>query len=68
MIDYVFWKWQQKDLENRLTDIGGPVHYLDFGGENVTLDFQIDLGAIAPPITLREALNTEGELFCYTYE
>lgn len=68
MIDYVFWKWQQIDPEVRHHQVGGPVKPYDYTGTNVTLDFEINLGAIAPSIPLRDTLDTQGGLFCYTYE
>jgi len=68
MIDYVYWKWQQIDPEVRLHQTGGPVVPYDYTGTNVTLDFEINLGAIAPSIPLRDTLDTQGGLFCYTYE
>ena len=68
MIDYVFWKWQQLDPEVRHHQVGGPVKPYDYTGTNVTLDFEINLGAIAPSIPLRDTLDTQGGLFCYTYE
>lgn len=68
MIDYVYWKWQQKDLEIRNNQVGGPVTPYDYTGTNVTMDFEIDLGDIAPSVPLRDTLDTQGKLFCYTYE
>lgn len=68
MIDYVYWKWQQIHPETRLHQVGGPVVPYDYSGTNVTLDFEINLGAIAPSIPLRDTLDTQGKLFCYTYE
>lgn len=68
MIDYVFWKWQQIDPEVRHHQVGGPVKPYDYTGTNVTLDFEINLGAIAPSIPLRDTLDTQGGLFCYNYE
>lgn len=67
-IDHVLWKWQQLDLDTRLHQVGGPVAPLDFGGANVTLDFEIDMDEVAGPFKLRQLLDTEGEVFCYTYE
>lgn len=68
MIDYVYWKWQQKDLETRNNQVGGPIIPYDYSGEIVTLDFEINLGAIAPSVPLRDTLDTQSGLFCYTYE
>ena len=67
-IDRVLWLWQQKDLKRRLFEVGGPVKPLDYGGVNVTLDFEVDLGALAGSVKLRALLSTEGGVLCYTYD
>jgi tyrosinase len=67
MIDYVFWRWQQLDLETRLNQVGGPVKPLDYSGTNVTLDFEINLGLLAGNTTLKSLLDTTGGTLCYTY-
>jgi len=66
-MDHVFWKWQQKDLKTRLNQVGGPVVPLKYGGENVTLDFQVNMGRLAGNVTLKNLLNTEGGTLCYAY-
>lgn len=71
MVDYTYWQWQQKDLETRLHEVGGSTTPSDFNyesGVNVTLDFEVNLGAIAPSVKVSELLDSEGELLCYTYE
>lgn len=67
MVDYVFWKWQQQDLATRLHQVGGPIVPFDYGGQNVTLDFEINIGELAGNATLHDLLDTEGETLCYTY-
>lgn len=67
-IDRVLWLWQQNDLERRLLEVGGPVKSFDYGGVNVTLDFEVDLGALAGAVPLSDLLDTEGRLLCYTYD
>ncbi|KAH6723859.1 hypothetical protein BKA61DRAFT_626744 [Leptodontidium sp. MPI-SDFR-AT-0119] len=67
-LDRIFAEWQNIDLEQRLNEVGGPIIPFNYGGENVTLDFTINLTPIAPAITLREALNAQGDTFCYTYD
>ncbi|OAL02417.1 Di-copper centre-containing protein [Phaeosphaeriaceae sp. SRC1lsM3a] len=66
-IDHVFWKWQQKDLKQRLNQVGGPITPFDYSGKNVTLDFEINIGLLAGNATLKDLLNTEGGTLCYTY-
>lgn len=67
-VDRVLWLWQQRDLETRLAQVGGPATPFDYGGVNVTLDFEVDLGTIADAITLGDLLDSEGGVLCYTYE
>ncbi|KAJ5050484.1 uncharacterized protein L3040_002365 [Drepanopeziza brunnea f. sp. 'multigermtubi'] len=67
-LDRILTRWQAVDPARRLHEVGGPVLPFDYAGVNVTLDFEIDLLPIAPVITLRQALNAEGEVFCYRYE
>lgn len=52
----------------RNNQVGGPVTPYDYTGTNVTMDFEIDLGDIAPSVPLHDTLDTQGGLFCYTYE
>lgn len=67
-LDHVLWLWQQQDLETRLHQVGGPVVPFDYGGTNVTLDFEINLGEIAGPYKLGQLLDTKGGVLCYTYD
>ncbi|KAF9734717.1 hypothetical protein PMIN06_008036 [Paraphaeosphaeria minitans] len=67
-LDHVLWKWQQQDPAIRLNEVGGPVTPFDYGGVNVTLDFKINMGALAGDATLKDLLDTEGETLCYTYD
>lgn len=39
----------------------------DYGGKNVTLDFEINMGLLASNATLKDLLNTVGGKLCYTY-
>jgi tyrosinase len=66
-LDRIFWEWQQKDLETRLNQVGGPVVPFDYGGTNVTLDFTINMGKLAGDATLKSLLDTTGGTLCYTY-
>ncbi|OSS48079.1 hypothetical protein B5807_06615 [Epicoccum nigrum] len=66
-LDRIFWAWQQKDLETRLNQVGGPVEPLDYSGKNVTLDFTVNIGALAGDVTLKDLLDTEGGTLCYKY-
>jgi tyrosinase len=66
-IDHIFWLWQQKDLKERLNQVGGPVEPFDYSGKNVTLDFEVDIGALAGSVKLRDLLDIHGPTLCYTY-
>ena len=67
IIDHIFWMWQQKDLKTRLHQVGGPIIPFDYSGKNVTLDFKVGLGKLAPAVQLRDLLDTKGSTLCYTY-
>ena len=66
-LDHIFWQWQQKDLTKRLNQVGGPIVPFDYSGQNVTLDFKINMGKLAGNATLKDLLNTKGGTLCYTY-
>lgn len=66
-LDRVLWEWQSRDLSVRLNQVGGPIAPLDYGGQNVTLDFEVNIGALAGNASLHDLLNTVGETLCYTY-
>lgn len=68
MVDYVYWSWQQKDLATRLHEVGGQMVPQDTTSANVTADFEVNLGAIAPSVPISALLDTEGDILCYTYE
>ncbi|KAJ0415561.1 hypothetical protein BJY00DRAFT_293349 [Aspergillus carlsbadensis] len=67
-LDRILWEWQQQDLETRLHQVGGPIEPMDYSGTNVTLDFTVNIGAIAGDATLEQLLNTRGDALCYTYD
>ncbi|CUS06676.1 unnamed protein product [Tuber aestivum] len=73
-LDRIYWQWQSMNLPARLSDISGPIQM--FGpitGPNVTLSFPIDLGPLAPAVTVQELMDTKGNktgsgVLCYTYQ
>ena len=67
-VDHVYWQWQQQDLATRLHEVGGQTTPRDTTGPNVTADFEVNMGAIAPSIPISDLLDTEGDVLCYTYE
>ncbi|KAF1849647.1 Di-copper centre-containing protein [Cucurbitaria berberidis CBS 394.84] len=66
-LDRILWAWQQKDLKTRLNQVGGPIAPFDYGGKNVTLDFEVNIGNLAGNATLKSLLDTQGGTLCYTY-
>jgi tyrosinase len=67
-LDRIFTQWQMKNFTQRLNEVGGPAVPFDCGGQNVTLDFMINIGRLAQNITLREALNFRSSALCYGYK
>ncbi|KAH9477723.1 N-acetyl-6-hydroxytryptophan oxidase ivoB [Psilocybe cubensis] len=71
-LDRLWTKWQSANA-SRLTDISGPVSKFGppFGdapnSQNVTLNFGINLGKLAPAITVGDVMNTQGNTLCYKY-
>ncbi|KAF7358946.1 Tyrosinase central domain-containing protein [Mycena sanguinolenta] len=66
-LDKIWWDWVQMDYSSRVKDISGrstvnPPHV------DVTLDFELDMGMLAPPVTIREVMDVPNQLLCHTYE
>ncbi|KAH7007804.1 hypothetical protein B0J12DRAFT_714999 [Macrophomina phaseolina] len=71
-IDRLWWSWQSKNLSTRLTDISGPVVPQDWSnksGGNVTLDFEVHVGA-AGNLTrrIRDLMDIRQPTLGYVYE
>jgi hypothetical protein len=47
-------------------NFGGDFSHLSKG--NVTLDFEMNLGRLHGPITVKEIMDTTGDYLCYEYE
>lgn len=70
-LDRVWWSWQIRDLEKRLTDISGPIYLMDYNNEkggNATLDFPLSVGVNADNVTVGDTMNIKGGAFCYDYD
>ncbi|KAH7211485.1 hypothetical protein DER44DRAFT_807467 [Fusarium oxysporum] len=78
-VDRLWDKWQRLDWPARKSDIGGPdtqyAYPYDFFGDkeykNITLAYVMDFGNLLPGrryVTVEEAMNTQGDRLCYTYE
>ncbi|CAN9080630.1 unnamed protein product [Alternaria alternata] len=66
-LDRIYWRWQQQDLETRLREVGGPIIAEDYLGKNVTLDFEVNIGKLAPSRKLKDLMHIQEGPFCYTY-
>ncbi|KAH8429314.1 tyrosinase family protein [Aspergillus melleus] len=66
-LDRVLWEWQRKELPARYHDVGGPIIPMDYGGVNVTLEFEVNIGKLAPNATLEQLLGIQGDVLCYDY-
>ncbi|KAF9895128.1 hypothetical protein FE257_000030 [Aspergillus nanangensis] len=66
-LDRIFWEWQQQDLATRLRQVGGPVAPFDYGGVNVTLDFEVDIGELSGRVPLSQLMDIKGGFLCYEY-
>ncbi|RKK25299.1 hypothetical protein BFJ66_g9427 [Fusarium oxysporum f. sp. cepae] len=78
-VDRLWDKWQRLDWPARKSDISGPdtqyaYPYNFFGDKeykNITLAYVMDFGNLLPGrryVTVEEAMDTQGERLCYTYE
>ncbi|KAL4911770.1 hypothetical protein BDW62DRAFT_217025 [Aspergillus aurantiobrunneus] len=67
-LDRILWEWQQQDPTTRLHQVGGPIEPMDYSGKNVTLDFIVNIGALAGNATLEQLLNINGDVLCYTFD
>ncbi|KAH7390635.1 hypothetical protein BKA66DRAFT_459432 [Pyrenochaeta sp. MPI-SDFR-AT-0127] len=71
-LDRLWWSWQSKDPNARLSDISGPLVQFDYAnqqGENATLDTKIRLGqSVNITLTVRDVMNIQGDLLCYKYD
>ncbi|KAH7254325.1 uncharacterized protein BKA55DRAFT_593890 [Fusarium redolens] len=78
-VDRLWDKWQRLDWPARKSDISGPdtqyAYPYDFFGDkeykNITLAYVMDFGNLLPGrryVTVEEAMDTQGERLCYTYQ
>ncbi|KAI6887572.1 hypothetical protein KC318_g15276, partial [Hortaea werneckii] len=68
-IDRTYWIWQNQQLRDRQYALAGTLTLNNAPpSRNGTLDDVLELGVNAGAITIREAMSTLGEGFCYIYE
>ncbi|KAM7187605.1 hypothetical protein V8F33_011161 [Rhypophila sp. PSN 637] len=67
-IDRLYWIWQALDFPNRQNVHGSNVFMDIFPSANTTLDDIIDISPLAPPVKIRDMMNTLGGTpLCYVY-
>ncbi|PGH02445.1 tyrosinase [Blastomyces parvus] len=68
-IDRLWSIWQWLDIKERRDAVHGTLTLANIPPtRNGTLDDIIDLGPLAPPVTVREVMSTIDGPFCYLYE
>lgn len=64
-MDRLWWMWQQRDPQNRMAAAG------DHNSRHViamaTLDDDVDVDKLAPPVKVKDVLETEWGFLCYRY-
>lgn len=48
----ILWGWQLKGLPTRFHQVSCPIVPFDYGGQNVILDFEVNIRTLAPNVTL----------------
>jgi len=76
-IDRIWWNWQLRDFENRTTQITGPLrpvvppfslgNFSTLPDENITLDWPINMGYLAPPVRTAELMDIGCNILSYRY-
>ncbi|KAF8537168.1 hypothetical protein BDD12DRAFT_250431 [Trichophaea hybrida] len=76
-LDRIWWEWQQKDLEKRVKDMTGRVkpptyrfpgaNYTGFPDVDITLDWPITVGRLAPDVPTRKLMHIGRGALGYKY-
>ncbi|KAK5116248.1 hypothetical protein LTR62_008575 [Meristemomyces frigidus] len=64
-LDCLWWLWQQRQPEKGLLAYSGHKH--GHSMEMSSLDDTINMQGLAPNVKIRDVMDVEGELLCYTY-
>lgn len=68
MIDRTYWTWQNQDPEKRTYAISQTITLLNSPpSRNATIEDFIDLGVNAPPIKIKDVMNTLNGPLCYVF-
>ena len=65
-LDRLYWEWQQRDPEHRLTAYGGKKTAHD-PFSSASLEDSLVFGDLGPSVSVGEMLHTEGGKLCYSY-
>lgn len=66
-VDWGWWLWQSQDLPARLEEISGRTSIDDPSIGNTTLATTLDVGMLAPVVTIADVMDIKGGLMCYEY-
>lgn len=64
-LDRLWYLWVQRDLETRRNAYGGHAGRRTM--KMAQLTDKIHIPGLAPDVEVRELMDTEGDLLCYTY-
>jgi tyrosinase len=78
-IDRLWWLWQHQNIESRVQDYTGSVavRELEARGKHsehdrpesgAKLSDMIDLGGLAPPLSVSQIMATKTDVLCYKYK
>ncbi|KAA8893710.1 hypothetical protein FN846DRAFT_913731 [Sphaerosporella brunnea] len=76
-LDRIWWEWQSKDLEKRVKDMSGPLrppldrfpgsNYTGFPTGDITMDWYLDVGRLAPPVRTENVMHIQRGMLNYKY-
>lgn len=65
-LDRIWWEWQMADPEKRLYEVSGRTS-VDPPYRNVTLEYVLEMGTLAPWVRIREVMDIRRAGLCYEY-
>ncbi|RPA75967.1 Di-copper centre-containing protein [Ascobolus immersus RN42] len=66
-VDRLWALWQEQD-PSRILSVGGPISPFDYEGDQIDLNFHINLAELGPSRPLYELQYTRGPMMCYRYD
>ncbi|EHA51935.1 hypothetical protein MGG_05914 [Pyricularia oryzae 70-15] len=70
-VDRLWWSWQMRDIQNRLTDISGPLvahDWTNWKGGNISLEYRVKLSAIGDEAPIFDLMDIQGSYLCYDFD